>query len=916
MKKLPLLAIGLSLLLASCAQPQAEAVPPAERNPITYDEDEARSWSSRALIADPGPPVATTEGELAWYLPRDVNYAADFPKPADVLGWEVGTWHVRHDQLVHWFERVAQDSPRATLTRYGSSFEDRPLLLAAFSSPENLARLDELRRERRESILAGDDDYDGPNVVWMGYSVHGNESSGSNAAVLLAYHLAAAQGEAVEAFLERTIVLIDPCLNPDGLSRFAHWANGHKGAVLVGDSAHREHTEGWPSGRTNHYWADLNRDWLLLTHRESQGRVAQFQSWLPSLLTDYHEMGTDSTYFFQPGIPSRQNPLTPDRNLQLTREVAKFHAKALDDMGSLYFTEESFDDFYYGKGSTYPDLHGAVGILFEQASSRGHLQENSYGGISFPFTIRNQFTTSLSTLAASDALRGELHSWQREFYRTASEEGAASEHTAYLFGDAGDPARAQRMVEILRAHGIQTQRVALPESMRSQGAGELGFAVPLAQPQYRLIRALFETRTSWPDNTFYDVSSWNLPMSFGLPYEASSLAIDELQQVAERPAPMLPQANAVAWIFEWRDARAPALLEELLQAGVRARVSTKSMSVKTTQGVREIALGSIVVARGVQAEAEMHALRILEAAALQGVQVQSALGGLTPSGVDLGSRSLRAIEPVELALLVGPGVSTYEAGQAWFELDRRIGMPVTLLERSSALNRDLSRYSHLVLVGGATGGWGDREEQALRDWVRAGGTLVAIKNSAVWATEHLLDHDDEEESADGDEAEAESSEESMLPRYADYEELRAVHQIAGAIFDAQFDETHPICFGVGVGSMPVFRDHTLVLPESEDPLQEPMRYSAAPLLSGYCSEENQEHLRGRASIRAGRLGGGSVVALLDNPNFRGVWWGTRRLFSNAIYFGPILKRTSPLRAPGERRADGESSLDSHGHGPE
>ncbi len=307
--------------------------------------------------------------ELADYLPEDVAYDADVPKPADILGFEVGEWHVRHDLLVAYMEALAEASPRVHLEVSGRTHEGRKTLLLAVSTPENIRNLERLRQAHLDESDTGETG-DGPLVIWQGFSVHGNEPSGSNASLLLAYHLAAGGGD-VERFLQETIVLIDPSVNPDGLGRFAQWANGHRSKSPVPDPNNREHREVWPNGRTNHYWFDLNRDWLLLTHPESRARIANFHRWRPHVLTDFHEMGSNATYYFQPGVPERRNPWTPIRNEELTRQIAGYHARAMDRAGRIYYTEETFDDFYYGKGSTYPDVNGSIGILFEQASSRG-----------------------------------------------------------------------------------------------------------------------------------------------------------------------------------------------------------------------------------------------------------------------------------------------------------------------------------------------------------------------------------------------------------------------------------------------------------------------------------------------------------------------------------------------------------------
>jgi Zinc carboxypeptidase len=884
--------------------------------------------------------VATPQepGELAWFLPEGALYDASFPTPQSVLGWEVGQWHVRHDQLLQWFQKVAATSPRVKLESYGQTYEQRPLLLATVSSPENLARIEEIRQAHVRAVLDGDENYAGPAVVWMGYSVHGNEASGSNAALLLAYHLAAAQGEQIEEFLRNTVVLIDPCLNPDGLSRFAQWANMHRGKQLVGDPSHREHQEAWPGGRTNHYWFDLNRDWLLLTHPESRGRLAKFHAWMPQVLTDFHEMGTDSTYFFQPGIPSRQNPLTPVGNLELTRKIATYHTAALDQIGSLFYTEESYDDFYYGKGSTYPDLNGSIGILFEQASARGHVQENSFGGISFPFAIRNQLTASLSTLKAVDEMRADLSNYQRKFFRTARADADAHPVRAYVVSAPDNPTRLREFASILDRHHIQVHRLArtIPavETKGSPFMAADSLLIPLQQTQFRLIRALFETRTTWDDNTFYDVSSWTLPLAFDLPVRAlgeTDFSKDLLGEVwhaaADSAAPTpVPQAP-VAWIFEWQDDAAPKALQILLDAGVRARVSTKPFHCETSVGNRDFALGSIVIAAGIQDLKPEPLLEILQQAAATGVQIYAATRGLTPDGVDLGSGSFRPLQAPKPLMLIGSGVSSYQAGEVWHLLDQGFGLALTMAEKSSFKRLDLARYTHLILVSGASSSFDEKQIEAIQRWVRKGGILIATKNSAKWAAETLLANatpkkvmatatgagaagvgaagvgaaadvaDAKKQTAEKEAAEPEPSEDAAPPAYADYEKLRAVDQIAGAIFETRLDLTHPMCFGFSRDHLPVFRNSTAILPMGVDPFAMPVRYSKTPLLSGYASEKSVAKISPTPAVRAERLGAGTIICMIDNPNFRGVWYGTSKLFANALYFGTAIKRTGPIEDP-------------------
>ncbi len=283
---------------------------------------------------------------------------------------------------------LAMQSDRVIMQEYARSWENRPLFHLIITSEANHARLEQIRQEHLElSDPAGSGGLnmeEMPVVVRLGYNVHGNESSASNASVLVAYHLAASQDPEVLDYLDRMVILIDPCLNPDGFNRHASWINMHKSQTPMPDDNSRGFREVWPGGRTNHYWFDLNRDWILLQHPESRGRVEVFHRWRPNVQTDHHEMGSSSTFFFQPGIPSRTNPYTPESTTQLTRKIGQYHAAAMDPDGSLFFTEEIFDDYYYGKGSSYPDVNGSVGILFEQAGTRGFERNTPRGKANLP----------------------------------------------------------------------------------------------------------------------------------------------------------------------------------------------------------------------------------------------------------------------------------------------------------------------------------------------------------------------------------------------------------------------------------------------------------------------------------------------------------------------------------------------------
>ena len=459
----------------------------------------------------------TGKVDMSYYLPQDVSYNKAIPTPESVIGFVPGEWHVSHDKLSEYMRTLAVASDRITIENRGTTFEGRPILLLTITSPANHNRIEDIRKEHvklTESGSASLSTSNMPIVVYQGLSIHGNEPSGANAGLVAAYYLAAAQGAKIDALLENTVILFDPSFNPDGLQRFAYWANTNKSININADPQDREYSEVWPGGRTNHYWFDMNRDWLPVQLPESRARIKTFHHWYPNILTDHHEMGSNATFFFQPGIQSRTHPLTPKLNQELTKKIGNYHAKALDKIGSLYYTEESFDDFYYGKGSTFPDINGGIGILFEQASSRGHAQETDNGLLEFPFTIRNQFTAILSTLEAAQGMRTELLDYQKDFFNKARSE---SKGGAYAFGSEKDAASAYHLAEILKRHKVEIHEVSnsFRESGKEYKKG-YSYIVPKNQRQSRLVKAMFEKRTKFQDSLFYDISAWSFPLAFGL----------------------------------------------------------------------------------------------------------------------------------------------------------------------------------------------------------------------------------------------------------------------------------------------------------------------------------------------------------------------------------------------------------------
>ncbi len=837
----------------------------------------------------------TAQVTLDYYLPDDVRYDQNIPTPQSVLGAELGEWHVRHDQLVNYMYAVAEASDRVTISEYARSYENRPLLMLTITSPENHRDIDRIKREHQQlsdASVSADLDIAGmPLVVTLSYSVHGNEPSGSNASLAVVYYLAAAQGPEIDEMLNNTVILVDPSINPDGLSRFAHWANMHKSKnVLVSDPNSREFNEVWPGGRTNHYWFDLNRDWMLVQHPESKGRIAKFQEWRPNILTDHHEMGTNSTFFFQPGIPSRTHPLTPQRNQSITAAIAEYHAEALDDIQTLYYSEESFDDFYYGKGSTYPDVQGSVGILFEQASSRGHAQESIHGVLKFPFTIRNQVAVSLSTLKAAQALREDLLAHMREFYQEAAEEARSSSIKAYVFGESADPSRTFHLAEMLNRHDIEVYELArnVNDDGESFEAGK-AYVVPTDQKQYKLITALFERRTTFTDSLFYDVSAWTMPYAFNLPFAELSgrqfnnnLLGSRFTGEMEARGRLIGGRSDYAYVFEWDDYYAPAALYRLLSKGTRAKVASLQFTAVTENGTKAFDYGSIMIPMGVQ-EDQQQVHELIESITRDfNIEVYAVKTGLTPSGMDLGSNNFEHLREPKVAMIGGSGVNSYEVGEVWHLLDQRYHMPLSIIDQSDLGGTDLDRYNVLVMTGYWYGGLSNGTVDEIKRWVRNGGTLIVYKQAINWAKQNGL--------ADVEFVEDEEDDEETEERrpYVKQGRDSGAGVIGGSIFHAKLDLTHPIAYGYNDDDLTVFRNSTIFMEPGENPYSTPVIYTDEPLASGYVSEENLEKLKNTAAVVVSRSGGGRVIAMTDNPNFRAFWYGTNKLFANAVFFGHTI----------------------------
>ena len=821
-----------------------------------------------------------------YFFKDKAPFNPEIPSPEQYLGYPIGEQHTRHDQIVAYFQKLADISDRATIEIYGETHEKRKLVMLHISTPENLSNIESIKSKHLQFVNPSESpsNYNEvPIFVQLGYNVHGNEPSSSEAALLTAYTLVASNSSEVKNYLNNAIIFIDPTINPDGRDRHTQWANQYKANQLVSDNSEAEHNEGWPRGRTNHYWFDLNRDWLLAVHPESQGKLNWYHKWYPNVVTDFHEMGTNSNYFFEPMKPiGSQDPIMPKENYETLNDLfAPYYSDALDNIGSFYYTKESFDGTYPGYGSSYPDLQGALALLFEQASSRGHLQETDYGTISFPFTIRNQYTSSIATIKAAVENKTYLRQYQQDFFKSAVTKKAKSGFAGYEFGTIHDKNRTKAFVDFLLKHKIKIY----------QNGNK--FTVPLKQPQHRMVQTMFETYSKYRDSVFYDASAWSVANFYNMKYKGLKSVnlgqeintTDDLVSVTSVPK------SSYAYIMDWDDYYAPAALYYMQSKGLKMSSAFKPFSTNTNSGNKSFNYGSIMIPVSKQSKSidEVHTI-VKAAQSKYKVPIYTANSGFSTEGIDLGSNNFRTTKKPKAALLIGEGVSSYEAGEVWHLLDTRIDMPISKIRMQNFSRANLDKYNTLVMVSGGYNQIDSMQLKRLKNWTSKGNTVITIANASKWAIDKKLIKEKLTEKP----KEKDSLKTVKRLPYVEASRHIGRERVGGAIFQVDLDISHPLGFGYHDRALPVYKNNNVFLKPSENAYSTVAKYTKNPHIDGYISDKNLEtFLKPSASLIVSPLGSGRVILFADNPNFRGAWYGTNRLFLNALFLGNHINVPKP-----------------------
>ena len=828
-----------------------------------------------------------------YYFPGK-KFNPNILSPDAFLGYSVGTHHTRYDQLVSYFEYLGTVSNRVKFQTTGRTYEYRPQLMVAFSSPANLSNLEAIRQKHVTLVDPSaqmPDTKAMPVVLQLGYNVHGNEASGGEASLLTAYYLAASEDIDIQNTLDHAVIFIEPVINPDGRDRFVNWVNMHKGMPPVSDPNDREHNEVWPSGRVNHYWFDLNRDWYLAVHRESRNRLNFYHQWYPNVVTDHHEMGTNSTHFFEPSKKSAENPLVPSYVYRTLNDTfAQYFEAAMNEIGSLYYSKESFDNLYPGYGSSYPDIQGGIGFLFEQGSARGHVQDSQNGLLTFSFAIRNHLVNALATIRGAVAERENLLKFQREFFDSALSSAKKNPIKGYLVSAGDDGTRSRAFLNTLLLHRIQCYP--LEKEIKQDGQtfpANRSYYVPMNQPQYRMIQSIFEKPMTFADSIFYDASAWNLPLAYGLTHaeiKSGSITMGTpLTFESLAFAPVAFEKSTYAYLLDATDFSTHKALYQLLASGHLIKVGQKPFRALTDQGEHAFGNGTLLIpvqAQKVSADSLFNKLK--EIAAFTGVHFYAVKTGYSLEGVDLGSNTFEAVELPKVLMPIGQGTSQYEAGEVWYMLDQYVGMPITKVELNEMGRINLNGYDVVVMVNGqypSEPGFVSK----LKAWVETGGTLITIKSAAEWAIKNKLVTEKIRSVKD-------SSKTQSRVDYINANDREGAKFTGGAIFLADLDTTHPLGYGYADRKIALYRNSNTVLEVSANPYATVIQYDKVPLLNGYVHPQSLKKIATSAGLLVSSAGRGRVILFSDNPNFRGTWLGTSRLFFNALFYGKTISTPS------------------------
>ena len=822
---------------------------------------------------------------------------AQLQAPDEFLGYKLGSHYTPYFKIVDYLYYVAAQVPgMVKVEKYGETNEGRPLLLAYIASKENFSNLENIRKNNlrlagttADHVAATEET---PVIVWLSYNVHGNEPSSSEAAMLTLYGLVNPANAGTKEWLKNTVVILDPCINPDGRERYVNWENQVQGKTPNTNPVAREHNEPWPGGRTNHYNFDLNRDWAWQTQIESQQRLIKYNQWLPQVHVDFHEQGYNQPYYFAPAAEPFHEVITPwQREFQTM--IGRNNAKHFDANGWLYFTKERFDLFYPSYGDTYPIYNGSIGMTFEQNShSRNKLtiMMEDKDTLTLYDRLVHHYTTGMSTIEITSQNAARVIKEYHKYF-TAAVQTPAGEFKSYVLTYDGTD-RIERLKILLNKNTIDWAYVntsgftglnyqnGKTESFKTS-PGDI--VVNTNQPKSNLIKVLFERTSKLSDSATYDITAWSLPFVYGLKaYGCKEYlpASSKNNPLVEAPPAATSFENTYAWVVKWNGLNSACFLSALLNNGIKVRYAEQSFRV----GNNDFDKGALIIAKasnyGFGKDLET---MVKNAAAKNAIQVAAVPSGFVDKGFDIGSDKVRFIHTPKVALLAGKEVSSGAMGEIWHFFDQQLNYPVTLINTDDLGRMAPGDFNVLIIPDGFYTLFSQKEKNdQLKEWVRRGGKIIALENAAAqmsnadWGFKIKGSGDDKK-----DKEEIKKDDYSLLKKYDGREKEYISNSIPGSIFKVELDNSHPLAFG--------YTDNYYTLKQDEN-IYEFLKdgwnvgvIKKDNYISGFTGNKLKEKLKDGTLFGVVNMGRGSVIFLADNPLFRSFWENGKLLFCNAVF---------------------------------